>query len=194
MSSESGLYGESEILDLSTTVSILRSGRDEILRDWIDRVRDNQAIKTGAALSDPLLLDHLPQLFDAILDRMEMNRSREDAEQLAAIHGFARRITGYDVLETVTELLLFRHAIWAHITALEAPLGGALTAMERIDGMLDRAVISSLRAFVDPAAKMLVRRSTGEAAPPPGDAGPPLEGGAPAADEVSRGDGAGAGG
>jgi hypothetical protein len=193
MTSESGLYQQSEILDLSATVSILRSGRDEILRDWIDRVRDNQAIKSGAALSDPLLLDHVPQLFDAILDRMEMNRSREDAEQLAAIHGFARRITGYDVLETVTELLLFRHAVWAHITALDAPVGGALTAMERIDGMLDRAVISSLRAFLDPAAKMLVRRAAEEGAPPSVDAGTPLQGGATAAEGGPRSDGAGAG-
>ena len=36
---------------------------------------------------------------------------------------------------------------------------GAYAAMERIDGMVDRAVISSLRAYLDPGARMLERRS-----------------------------------
>jgi hypothetical protein len=31
--------------------------------------------------------------------------------------------------------------------------------MERIDGMVDRAVISSLRAYLDPGARMLEPRS-----------------------------------
>jgi hypothetical protein len=145
--------------DIGGTVETLRSGRSEILRDWVDRVRDNRAIKTGEALSDPLLLDHIPQLFDAILDRLAANRSREDAEQFAAVHGFTRRITGYDIVETVIELLMFRRSIWAHLTAVEAGIDGAYAAMERIDGMVDRAVISSLRAYLDPGARMLERRS-----------------------------------
>jgi hypothetical protein len=145
--------------DIGGTIETLRSGRAEILRDWVDRVRDNRAIKAGEALSDPLLLDHIPQLFDAILDRLAVNRSREDAEQFAAVHGFTRRITGYDIVETAIELLMFRRSIWAHLTAVEAGIDGAYAAMERIDGMVDRAVISSLRAYLDPGARMLERRS-----------------------------------
>jgi hypothetical protein len=145
--------------DIGGTLETLRNGRSEILRDWVDRVRDNRAIKAGEALSDPLLLDHIPQLFDAILDRMAVNRSREDAEQFAAVHGFTRRITGYDIVETVIELMMFRRSIWAHLTAVEAAVQGAYAAMERIDGMVDRAVISSLRAYLDPGARMLERRA-----------------------------------
>ena len=147
------------VSDLSGTVEILRRARAEILTDWVDRVRDNRAIKSGDTLSDPLLLDHIPQLFDAILDRLETNRSREEAEQFASVHGFTRRITGYDVVETVIELLMFRRAIWAHLTAVEASVKGAYATMERIDGMVDRAVISSLRAYLDPAARMLERKT-----------------------------------
>ncbi|HUE95531.1 MAG TPA: hypothetical protein VMN39_02680, partial [Longimicrobiaceae bacterium] len=84
------------------------------------------------------------------------------AEQFAAVHGFTRRISGYDILETVIELLMFRHAIWAHLSAIGAPPDRAYTAMERIDGMVDRAVISSLTAFLDPGAKMLVRKALDE--------------------------------
>lgn len=162
METEPELYPAEQIRDLSDIVELLRAGREPILTDWIERVRDNAAIKTGEALSDPLLLDHLPQLFDSILDRMEVNRPREEAEQFAAIHGFTRRISGYDVLESVIELLVFRHAIWAHLSAVGAPHEGAFPAMERIDGMVDRAVISSLRAYLDPGAKMLVRRQSAE--------------------------------
>lgn len=143
---------------IGRTVEILRAGRSEILKDWVDRVRDNRAIKAGETLSDPLLLDHIPQLFDSIMDRLTVNRSREDAEQFAAVHGFTRRITGYDIVETVIELLMFRRAIWAHLTAVNASVDGAYSAMERIDGMVDRAVISSLQAYLDPGARMLERR------------------------------------
>ena len=158
MESGTDLFSVEENKDVGDIVEILRNGRAEILRDWVDRVRDNAAVQTGQTLSDPLLLDHIPQLFDAIVDRLEINRSREDAEQFAAVHGFTRRITGYDIIETVIELLVFRRAIWAYLTAVGAAIHGAYAAMERIDGMVDRAVIASLRAFVDPGARMLVHR------------------------------------
>lgn len=158
MSSDIYFERSEEAGDLGGTVETLRGGRLEILKDWVDRVRDNRAIKAGETLSDPLLLDHMPQLFDALLDRLALIRSREDAEQFAAVHGFTRRITGYDIVETVIELLMFRRAIWTYLTAVNAPVVGAYTAMERIDGMVDRAVISSLRAYLDPGARMLERR------------------------------------
>lgn len=149
--------------ELNDVVKILRDGRSEILRDWVDRVRDNTAVQRGQTLSDPLLLDHMPQLYDAVIGRLEINRSREDAEQAAAVHGFTRRISGYDIVETVIELLMFRRSIWAHLTAVDASVGGGYAAMERIDGMVDRAVISSLRAFLDPGARMLEHRPLGQA-------------------------------
>jgi len=156
---------DGEASDIGGTIETLRRGRSEILKDWVDRVRDNRAIKSGDTLSDPLLLDHIPQLFDAVVDRLAVNRSREDAEQFAAVHGFTRRITGYDIVETVIELLMFRRAIWAHLTAVDASVEGAYPTMERIDGMVDRAVISSLQAYLDPAAHMLERRPLGEGTP-----------------------------
>ncbi len=159
---EAEFYTPAEVRSLSDVTSILRDGREELLRDWVDRVRDNTAVQTGQTLSEPLLLDHMPQLFDAIVDRLDINRPREDAEQFAAIHGFARRLSGYNVAETVLELMMFRRAIWAHLTAVGARVEGAYAAMEQIDGMVDRAVLSSLQAFLDPNARMLERRSDGE--------------------------------
>lgn len=158
MDGDSKIYSEARTRDLREVVDLLRAGRETILREWVDRVRDNTAVKTGDALTDPLLLDHLPQLFDAILDQLAIDRPREDAEQFAAVHGFTRRISGYDILESVIELLSFRHAIWAHLAAAKAQRDGAFAVMEELDGMLDRAVISSLQAFLDPSAKMLERK------------------------------------
>lgn len=154
---ESQFYTEREIRDLSSAVDQLRVGREAVLRDWVERVRANQAMSTGQALAEPVLLDHMPQLFDAILDRLEINRSREDAEQFATVHGFTRRLTGYNIAETVLELLMFRRAIWSHLTAVGARVEGAYAAMEQIDGMVDRAVLSSLNAYLDPNAAMLQR-------------------------------------
>lgn len=154
---ETRFYTERQIRDLAGTVEQLREGRDAVLRDWIERVRANQAMVTGQALAEPLLLDHVPQLFEAILDRLAINRSREDAEQFATVHGFARRLSGYNIAETVLELLMFRRAIWSHLTAVSASVEGGYAAMEQIDGMVDRAVLASLNAFLDPAAAMMER-------------------------------------
>ena len=173
---ETQFYTERQIRDLTGAVEELRNGRETVLRDWVERVRANQAMVTGQALSEPLLLDHVPQLFDAILDRLEINRSREDAEQFATVHGFTRRLTGYNIAETVLELLMFRRAIWAHMTAVGAKVEGAYAAMEQIDGMVDRAVLASLTAFMDPSASLLERE--GEA---PSPAGPSPAGPSPAA-------------
>jgi hypothetical protein len=157
MDGESAFYTPGEARSLTDVMDVFRSGREEILRDWVDRVRDNQAVQSGQTLSEPLLLDHIPQLFDAIVDRLEVGRPRQDAEQFAAIHGFTRRLSGYNVAETVLELLMFRRAIWAYITAVGARAEGAYAAMEQIDGMVDRAVLASLQAFLDPHARMLER-------------------------------------
>jgi hypothetical protein len=162
---ESQFYTERERRDLSEAVARLRDGRETLLRDWMERVRANQAMVTGQALSEPLLLDHVPQLLDAILDRLEINRPREDAEQFAAVHGFTRRLSGYNIAETVLELLMLRRAIWAHLTAVGAQGGGAYAAMEQIDGMVDRAVLASLNAFLDPAAALLERGGAGAGEP-----------------------------
>ena len=159
---ESQFYTERQIRDLTTAVDELRDGRETVLRDWMERVRANQAMVTGQALSEPLLLDHVPQLFDAILDRLEINRSREDAEQFATVHGFARRLTGYNIVETVLELLMFRRAIWSYLIAVGARVDGAYAAMEQIDGMVDRAVLTSLTAFLDPTARLLEHRGDGD--------------------------------
>ncbi|HET8655193.1 MAG TPA: RsbRD N-terminal domain-containing protein [Longimicrobiaceae bacterium] len=145
-------------IEFGSVLEVLRDGREEILRDWLQRVRGNRAVQAGEALSDPVLLDHVPQLFDAMLAHLEMNRSREEAEQFATVHGFTRRITGYDVVETLVELLMFRRAIWAHLSATGAGAEGACAAMERLDGLVDRAVVASVRAYLDPTARLLERR------------------------------------
>jgi hypothetical protein len=154
-------YSLREKTKMIQTAEMLRAAREEILHDWMQRVRSNQMVRSQRNLSDPVLLDHVPQLFDAILDLVAEARPRKDTEQYAVVHGFARRLTGYDVQETVIELLMLRRAIWAHLTETEAPAEGAYAAMERIDGMVDRAVTSSLQAFLDPDARMLERRTPG---------------------------------
>ena len=53
---------------------------------------------------------------------------------------------------------MFRRAIWSYLVAVGARVDGAYPAMEQIDGMVDRAVLSSLSAFLDPAAGLIERR------------------------------------
>jgi hypothetical protein len=164
MNTESGNVREEDLHPLEQVVKLLQRIRDDILSDWVERVRENRAVRTGRSLSEPLLLDHVPQLFDSMISRLDVNRSREETEQWAAIHGFSRRVTGYDVVETAVELSMLRRSMWNVLTASDAPMAGVFAAMERIDGMLDRALITSLQAFLDPSARMLIRRGPEEEA------------------------------
>lgn len=148
-----------EVRDFADVLALLRSGREAILVDWLQRVRENADVQADAALPAPVLLDHVPQLFDAMLDRLEVNRDRADAEYFATVHGFGRRVDGYGVVESVAELAMFRRAVWAHLSAVSARPAGAYAAMELIDGMIDRAVLASVRAFLHPSARMLERRA-----------------------------------
>ncbi|HEX2190238.1 MAG TPA: RsbRD N-terminal domain-containing protein [Longimicrobiaceae bacterium] len=150
-----------EVRNFADVLSLLRTGREAILLDWVGRVRENSDVPAGAVLPVPVLLDHVPQLYDAILDRLEINRDRADAEYFATVHGFGRRVDGYDVVEAVAELAMFRRAVWAHLSAVAARPAGAYAAMELIDGMIDRAVLASVRAFLDPSAQKLERRAEG---------------------------------
>jgi hypothetical protein len=166
---ECKFFTEREIRGLTGAVEDLRDGREAVLRDWVERVRANQAMSTGKMLAEPLLLDHIPHLYEAILDRLEVSRSRDDADQFATVHGFTRRLSGYNIAETVLELLMLRRAVWAHLIAVGSRVEGAYAAMEQIDGMVDRAILSSLNAYLDPHAAIMTD--------PPG------------ADEAERGDG-----
>ncbi|HEV2150340.1 MAG TPA: RsbRD N-terminal domain-containing protein [Longimicrobiaceae bacterium] len=148
-----------EVKDVGDVLPVLRAGREAILLEWVQRVRENAAVVAGRALPDPILLDHVPQLFDAIVDRLQFNRNRADAEYFAAVHGFGRRVDGYDVAESVAELSMFRRAIWTHLSAVGTRPEGAFAAMQVIDGMIDRVVLVSLRAFLNPDARMLERRA-----------------------------------
>ncbi|HEX7242041.1 MAG TPA: RsbRD N-terminal domain-containing protein [Longimicrobiaceae bacterium] len=168
MDTETAFFTPAEARGIADVMETLRAGREDILRDWLERVRVNQTVQAGQALNDPLLLDHVPQLFDAIVDRLEVNRPRQDAEQFATVHGFARRLSGYNIAETVLELMMFRRAIWAHLTAVGARVEGAYAAMEQIDGMVDRSVLASVQAFLDPSARMMGRPEDGS---PEGSAG-----------------------
>ena len=147
--------------DHGEMVALLRRGREEILRDWVERVRDNMTVQTGQDLEEPVLLDHMPHLFDSILDRLEYNRSRDDAVRLATVHGANRRSDGYGVVETVTELFMFRRAIWVYLSTVDAQPAAMVSAIEQIDGMIDRSAIASLTALLDPNARMMRRAGTG---------------------------------
>lgn len=166
-----------EIRDIADVLALLRAGREAILVDWLERVRQNSDVPMGAALPAPVLLDHVPQLFDSILDRLLVNRDRSDAEYFATVHGFGRRVDGYDLVESVAELAMFRRAVWAHLSTAGARPAGAYAVMEIVDGMIDRAVLASVRAFLDPSARRLERRAEERAADAPAPGIPPRQGG-----------------
>lgn len=141
--------------DLHTLLAQLRAELPTIVANWMERVRENQLARTARQLEEPLLRNHVPQLLEAILQWVE-DGQREEIEQYAAVHGFTRRVSRYDVVETVLELMMLRRALWEQL-AQHVPWTGPVALMARVDGLLDRASLVSLQAFLDPNAQVLER-------------------------------------
>ncbi|HEY8208888.1 MAG TPA: sensor histidine kinase [Myxococcaceae bacterium] len=102
----------------------LREHRQEIERLFAHRLQ--QAIPAAQREDRPTLLDHLPQLLDALAQELgasvQTQEARETEKTLSRLHGEQRaRLRGYSIEQLLTEYILFRQAIF-QVLEQDAPL------------------------------------------------------------------------
>jgi signal transduction histidine kinase len=130
----------------SQLAEFLRSHRDVILEKWRAAVADRPA---SQGLSLEALIDHIPDLLDAIADTGEAhrvdNRSRLDTET-AEQHALTRLGEGLDLSQVVIELAVLRDCILEVWDQERAP-GSARPEIRFLNRSVDRAIAASIDRY-----------------------------------------------
>src|SRR5688572_16453337 len=127
----------------SHLAEFLRSHRDVILEKWRAAVADRPA---SQGLSLEALIDHIPDLLDAIADTGEEHlvdsRARLDTET-AEQHALTRLGEGMDLSQVVIELAVLRDCILEVWDQERAP-GAARPEVRFLNRSVDRAIAASI--------------------------------------------------
>jgi signal transduction histidine kinase len=130
----------------SQLAEFLRVHRDDILQRWQAAVEDRPA---SQGLSPTALLDHMPDLLDAIADTGEAHlvdkSSRLDTET-AERHALERLGEGLDLSQVVIELAVLRDCILQIWDRERAP-GAARPEVRFLNRSVDRAIAASIERY-----------------------------------------------
>jgi signal transduction histidine kinase len=97
--------------------TLLRDRKEELIRVWTERVRQDSSVSEATRLSEPDLRDHMPGLVDALIHDLEGPDGGEatgraiGAGATAREHARHRAANGYSLTEALRELSHFRSAI-----------------------------------------------------------------------------------
>src|SRR5262249_15466915 len=91
---------------------VVQEHRDELLKDWRERVRLLPAAK---GLDTPTLNDHIPHLFDELTQELTVGETESvldlQLHDSPKIHGGLRLRAGFDVVEVVAEYNILRELL-----------------------------------------------------------------------------------
>lgn len=132
----------------SRLADYLATQKEAILTEWLKRVRGDPEIISKENLNTIALKNHLPQIFDDLIDTLRRygcevvaGQAVKDAEE----HGNTRLQQGYELPEMLRELKLLRAVLIYHMRAFED--------LHPDDGMAARVFTSTtLHAFLDEMA------------------------------------------
>lgn len=94
--------------------ALIRSQKENILVEWEELVR---SLYSARKLPHPLLRNHMPELLDWIVARLERESVEEDGypHEQTLEHALGRIKAGYDLAELLSEYMVLRdclHAAW----------------------------------------------------------------------------------
>jgi len=126
----------------------LASKKEEILTDWLKKVRADPAIISTEILNTVALKNHMPEIFDDLIGTLRRygcevvaGQAVKDAEK----HGYTRLRQGYELTEMLRELKLLRSLLIFHL--------GAFEDLNPDDGMAARLfTATTLHGFLDEMA------------------------------------------
>lgn len=125
--------------------SYLVTKKEAILAEWLERVRADSSIIPADTLNTIALKNHLPEIFDDLIDTLRRYGSETVAEQAvrdAEEHGATRLRQGYELPELLRELKLLRSVFIFYLRTFED--------INPDDGMAARLFISTtLHTFLD---------------------------------------------
>ena len=127
------------IAETAYIADYLEEHKDEILDRWRNAAEAEPAqAKRLAKMDDGELLDHLPALTEALI-RVLRGEQESRVEEDARRHGHQRRLDGYNVVDVLWELTIFRRVFLTVLNeASEAiadwiPVDGSMTILNLLD-------------------------------------------------------------
>lgn len=126
---------------------LIRDRRGEILREWEVRTRE---LPITSHLDRPALVDHVPQLLEAIADMAEKGGGAHTPLALSSAvleqHAFDRLDAGVDLAEVVSEYAVLRTCI---TDLLEKTLHSAERVFQvgLLNSVIDRAITESITRY-----------------------------------------------
>ena len=127
------------IAETAYIADYLEQHKDEIIDRWRNAAEVEPAqAKRLAKMDDGELLDHSPALIEALI-RVLRGERESRVEEEARRHGHQRRLDGYNVVDVLWELTIFRRVFLAVLNeASEAvadwiPVDGSTTILDLLD-------------------------------------------------------------
>jgi hypothetical protein len=133
----------------------LDSQRDDIINEWLTRVRKDPAIPTDS-LTLEQVRDHLPQLFDDLtetLNRYGSEAVADQSEKDGEEHGSARWQQGFQLPEMLREVMHLRSILITRLGLFESlnedfGMASRLFVTTTLHGFLDRMGINATEQFL----------------------------------------------
>jgi hypothetical protein len=137
----------------------LDSQRDDIINEWLDRVRADPVIPTDS-MTLTQVRDHLPHLFDDLTDTLSRYGSdivAEQSEKDGEKHGSERWQQGFELPEMLRELMHLRSILIQRLNLFEADnedfgMASRLFVTTTLHGFLDRMGINATEEFLTQGA------------------------------------------
>lgn len=132
---------------LSTNARRMQELRDEVLAEWIARLR--HSVKEAEHLSEPILINTFPALYDNLAEAISPDYPRATASEgstSAYEHGGERaRLTNYNAQSVISEYQLLRWAIIDVLRLHDVNLN--IDEIYIINSSIDTAIRESVNAF-----------------------------------------------
>ena len=134
-------------------IDYLRSRRETVTQVWLHAVQTSPDFTTPDRIPVPQLVDHLPDLYDSLLECLQGEQAGEAADADARTHGRVRWQQEFRIDELLRELLLFRRVVMKEIDACLAqadpplPPGERERLRHRAERFFEEGVVRSAEQF-----------------------------------------------
>ena len=134
--------------------SLLKNGRETIVRTWTEKVAADRRVSSDERLSYLQLVDHIPQIVEELHDALDDGRVEGRALVEGREHGRQRWRQGYELKEVVRELTLLRVTLVEFIELYRGALSPRppeeLTrSFHRINVFMDDEIYRTVEAYLD---------------------------------------------
>ncbi len=138
----------------------LASEREDIINEWLDRVRKDPSIPTESLTLNEVR-DHLPQLFDDLTNTLRRYGSEvvaEQSERDGEEHGAARWQQGFQLPEMLSEIMHLRAILIHRLSLFESTnedfgMVARLFVTTTLHGFLDRIGINATEQYLTQGAQ-----------------------------------------